>query len=203
MRHADALECRRHTLPPLGRPHAAIRERQFDVLVDCQVANQVEALEDEADLTVADPGALRQRQRRDGITLQQIRAFARRVEQPEDRQQRRLATSGWSGDRDVLTLVDFNVDVVERVGFDFVREEHLFHAFESDECLHYLSLTRSTLSHCDMSDNTTVSPSSRPDTTCTELTELLPNLTWTRSALFESRRRRNNPIVLSSCPSDG
>ena len=39
--------------------HAAVGERQLDVLVDREVADQVERLEDEADLPVADAGALR------------------------------------------------------------------------------------------------------------------------------------------------
>ena len=40
-------------LPALGRLHAAVGERQLDVLEHRQVADQVEALEDEADLAVA------------------------------------------------------------------------------------------------------------------------------------------------------
>ena len=60
--HADALERRRHALLALGGAHAAVGERQLDVLEDVQVANQVEALEDEADLAVAHPRPLRQRE---------------------------------------------------------------------------------------------------------------------------------------------
>src|SRR5262252_4012275 len=56
MRHADALERRFDALPALGGLHAAIGERQLDVLEDREVANQVEALKDEADLAVAHPG---------------------------------------------------------------------------------------------------------------------------------------------------
>ena len=62
VRHADALERRLDALLALGRLHAAIGERQLDVLVDGEVADQVEALEDEPDLAVADARALRQRQ---------------------------------------------------------------------------------------------------------------------------------------------
>ena len=42
-------------LRSVGR-HAAIGERQLDVLVDGQIADQVERLEDEADLPVANCG---------------------------------------------------------------------------------------------------------------------------------------------------
>src|SRR2546427_2229362 len=37
------------SLFPLGRRHAAIGQRQLDVLIDGQVADQIERLEDEAD----------------------------------------------------------------------------------------------------------------------------------------------------------
>src|ERR1043166_3940772 len=47
VRHADLLERRHHALLALGRLHAAVGERQLHVLVDVEVANQVEALEDE------------------------------------------------------------------------------------------------------------------------------------------------------------
>src|SRR6185295_1046057 len=52
VRHADPLQRRFDALLALRRLHAAIRERQLDVLEYRQVANQVEALEDESDLAV-------------------------------------------------------------------------------------------------------------------------------------------------------
>ena len=55
----DALERGFDPLRALGGPHAAVGERQLDVLEHGQVANQVEALEDESDLAVADARALR------------------------------------------------------------------------------------------------------------------------------------------------
>ena len=49
-----------HALLALLRAHAvAVRQRQLDVLEDREVADQVERLEDEADLPVADARALR------------------------------------------------------------------------------------------------------------------------------------------------
>ena len=58
MRHADALERVRHSLLPFLRQHAAVRERQLDVLEHREVADQVETLKDESDLAVADARAL-------------------------------------------------------------------------------------------------------------------------------------------------
>ena len=59
MRHADAFERFDHALAALGLGHAvAVGQRQLDVLEHGQVADQVEGLEDEADLAVADARAL-------------------------------------------------------------------------------------------------------------------------------------------------
>ena len=58
MRHADALERFRDALLTLRGAHAAISQRQLNVLVNRQVADQVEALEDEADFAVSDPRSL-------------------------------------------------------------------------------------------------------------------------------------------------
>jgi hypothetical protein len=52
----DALERLADATLALGRRHTAVRERQLDVLVHRQIADQVEALEDEADATKAQLG---------------------------------------------------------------------------------------------------------------------------------------------------
>ena len=59
MRHAHAFERLGDALAALGRPHAAIGERQLDVLEHGEIADQIEALEDEPDLAIADARALR------------------------------------------------------------------------------------------------------------------------------------------------
>src|SRR6185312_6003443 len=51
---AHALERVHDALLALGPLHAAITQRHFDVVEDVEVGNQVEGLEDEADLLVAD-----------------------------------------------------------------------------------------------------------------------------------------------------
>ena len=58
-----------------------------------------------------------------GSLVQHVGAVGRRVEQAEDRQQRRLAAARRPGNRHVLALGDLDVDVVERVRFHFVRVE--------------------------------------------------------------------------------
>ena len=69
------------------------------------------------------------------LAVQDVLALGRRVEQPEDRQQRRLAAARRPGDRDVLAALDLEVDPGERVRLDFVGEEHLRDAVEVDQRL--------------------------------------------------------------------
>jgi hypothetical protein len=59
VRHTHPFERLGDPLPTLGRPHAAVGERQFDVLEDREIADQIEALEDETDLPISDARALR------------------------------------------------------------------------------------------------------------------------------------------------
>ena len=74
MRHADALERFVHECFALARAHAAIGQRQFDVLVNGQVADEVEALENETDLAIADARALRKGEVRDLASFERIAA---------------------------------------------------------------------------------------------------------------------------------
>src|ERR1022692_4526660 len=56
----------------------------LDVLVDAQVANEVERLKDEPDLAVADPGALGWSETLHGAVIEEVRPFRGRVEQPKE-----------------------------------------------------------------------------------------------------------------------
>src|ERR1051325_4820698 len=120
MRHADALECVGDALLALGRAHAAIRQRQLDVLVDGQVADEIEALKDKADFAVPDARALGQRKILDRVLVENVLAVSRRIEQPENREQGRLAAARRSGNGDVFTLFDVEVNTGECVGFNLV-----------------------------------------------------------------------------------
>ena len=59
--------------------------------------------------------------------------LGRRVEQAQDREQRRLAAARGPGDRDVLALADLEVDVGERVRLDLVGVEDLAQPLEPDQ----------------------------------------------------------------------
>jgi hypothetical protein len=85
MRHADSFECFGGAFLSISRAHAAIRQRQFNVFVNGEIADEVEALKDETDFAVADAGAFRQRQIGDRLAAEQVAALRRRVEQAENR----------------------------------------------------------------------------------------------------------------------
>src|SRR4030095_12470027 len=55
---ADAFEGRPHSVFALLLRSSTQRQRILDVLLDAHVPNQIEALKDQADVDVADPGAL-------------------------------------------------------------------------------------------------------------------------------------------------
>src|SRR5205807_6285819 len=61
MPHADTLQRFRHSFLSVTGAHAAISQRQLHIFIDGKVANQIEALEDEADLAIANARALGQR----------------------------------------------------------------------------------------------------------------------------------------------
>src|SRR5205823_9942459 len=83
MAHADTLERSNHMFLTLTRRHAAIGERELDVLVHREIADEVKALEDEADLAIADARTLREREVRDLRVLKGVAAAARSIEQAE------------------------------------------------------------------------------------------------------------------------
>src|SRR5688500_2108634 len=133
MRHPDFLERLRHAALAFGRAQAAVCERQLDVLVDCEVADQVERLEDEADLPIANPRALGGGELRDRLARERVLTVRGRVEQPEERQERGLAATGGARDRDVFARLHLEVHVVQSVGLHHVRIEHLLDALEVNE----------------------------------------------------------------------
>ena len=133
MRHLHALERGNHPLLPFGGPHAAVGEWQLDVLVDREIADQIEALEDEADLAVPHVRPLSHRQVLDASSVEQVLAAGRRIEQADDRQQRGLAAARRSGDGHILAARNLHADLGERVRFHLVRIEHLGDSLHVDD----------------------------------------------------------------------
>src|SRR5216683_6110545 len=65
---------------------------------------------------------------------------------------------------------------------------------------HYFRRIRSTLSHCDMSDRITLSPTCKPESTSMVVTEMRPSFTLTREASEPSGVILNRLMVLSAWP---
>src|SRR6267154_2373934 len=100
MSHADALERVLHFLLALAGASAAISQRQLHIFVHGEVADQVEGLKDESNLTIANARALADGEFADRLAIQLIIAIGRRVEQSKNGKQRRLAAARRPGNRD-------------------------------------------------------------------------------------------------------
>jgi hypothetical protein len=135
VRHANALQGGVGAFATLGRLHATVDQWQLHILEDGEVTNEIEALENEADFAVPDASALREREIGHLVAIQHVGAVGRRVEQTEDGQHCRLATARWSGNGDVLALLDFQVDASQGVCFDLVGVEDFLDAIQADERL--------------------------------------------------------------------
>ena len=123
-----------HALLALGGAHAAVGERQLDVLEHREVADQVEALEDEPDLAVADRAPART-----ASSCSTGRPFSKYLPSVGVSSRPRIDSSvdlpqpDGPGDRHVLALLDLEVDPRQGVGLDFVRVEDLLQVVERDE----------------------------------------------------------------------
>jgi hypothetical protein len=76
---------------PLAAWHPGIDQRQLDIVQGIGTGQQVEGLEDEADLAVAQGGQPGVGQVRDQVAVQPVLAAVRAVQATDDVHQRRLA----------------------------------------------------------------------------------------------------------------
>jgi hypothetical protein len=133
MSHLDALEGTLHLFLTLGGGHAAISEGEFDVLVDGEIADEVEGLEDEADFAIADARAVGELEAGDGLAVEGVVPFRGRIEEAKDGEECGFAAAGRTGDSEVLTLLDDEINGIQSVGFEFVGEEDFADALKIDE----------------------------------------------------------------------
>src|SRR6202162_3099360 len=118
---ADLLDSPLDSLLALGRGKAPVAQRHIHVVEDVQVRNQVEALEDETDLLVADAGHLGVGEPGDVLAVQVVRALVERVEEAGDVQKRRLPRARAAHDGDELAGGNVYRDAVQGVRLDQVR----------------------------------------------------------------------------------
>jgi len=72
VRHANAFQRVFGFFLAFGCAHVAIREREFDVFIDREIADQIERLKDKADLAVADARAFGGGDLRDVFAVHEI-----------------------------------------------------------------------------------------------------------------------------------
>ena len=135
VRHPHSLE--RFVNPSLAFSpvHPPVSQRQFDVLKHVQVADQVEALKDEADFAVADAGAVGVAQVGHGMAVQGVAPFRRRVQQSQNGKQGGFAAAGRAGDGQIVAAVDLQVNPGQGMSFHFIGEKYLLDAFEAEQRL--------------------------------------------------------------------
>ena len=95
--------------------HAGVDQRQLDVVQRVGARQQIERLEDEADLLVAHPRELAVVHRRHELAVQPVLAVVGRIEAADHVHQRRLARARRAHDRDVLAALHGEIDAAQRV----------------------------------------------------------------------------------------
>src|SRR5579864_5502378 len=93
VRHAYLFQRLLHALLALRRRHGTVRQWQLNVFIHVEVTDQVKALEDEADLLVADPRPLGEIQSLHLFVVQEKRTIGWRIQKADDGEQRRLAAT--------------------------------------------------------------------------------------------------------------
>src|SRR6266704_2810925 len=116
-------------------PHASIGERQFHILEDGQVSDQVEALEYESYFAVPDPGAFGKLEVINRAPIEPVVPIRRGIQEAQDRQQSGLAASRGAGNREKLPAVYLQVNSCKRVSFYLIGHEYLCDTLQADDGL--------------------------------------------------------------------
>ena len=133
VRHSHLFQRLHHRLLAFRRRHAAISQRQFDILINVQIANQIKRLEDEADLAVANARALLHLQLRHWLFIQRVQSVARRIQQSENRQQRRFPAARGPRNRHIFAPLNIQMDARQRMRLYLIRYENLGDSVELDQ----------------------------------------------------------------------
>ena len=128
VREADPVEGRARQLLALRARDPGIQEGELHVAQKRGLGEEVEGLEDEADLLVADGRDLEARELVDVVSLQAVGAGGGGVEAAEDVHEGRLAGAGRADDRHHLPALDLEVDPLQRVNRDLAGVVGLGHA---------------------------------------------------------------------------
>ncbi len=117
---ADPVHCRHDLRLSVAAGPFAVDDTQFDVLLDRQLVDQVEALEDEAEIVAAQLRQFRFRELGDLTITEQVLTAGGAVDGSQDIQQRGLAAAGRTHDGDEFSLTHVKLDGFQCGGFDLV-----------------------------------------------------------------------------------
>jgi hypothetical protein len=123
---ADVGERLLGALDALGRRSAVVDEGQLDVVEGCGAGQQVEGLEDEANLLVADAGELVVVEFADELAVEPVLAFRGSVEASDEVHESGFPGAGRSHNGDVLVVLDLHGDAAQ--GLDLLLEAHVVSA---------------------------------------------------------------------------
>ena len=160
---ADDFERARDALLALARREAAVAQRHVDVVEHVEVGDQVEALEDEADLLVAQRERCVVRQPAHVLAVEPVLPPSNVSSRPGDVQERGLARARRPGDRDELAVAHLEREVAQRVRDEFIGCTCRFCSWRmGSRSLFSRSSRISTRSKSPVSEMTIWSPGSRP-----------------------------------------
>ncbi len=112
---------------------APVEEGEVDVLEHGELRDEVEGLEDEAEVPVPDPGEAVVGEARDVLAREAVRPLGGVVEAAQDVEERRLPRARGADDRDEASLVEREVDPLEDVERARVGAVALVDALEGDD----------------------------------------------------------------------
>ncbi len=168
-------------LRPRGPADAvAVAKRERRVLDDVHPREQIEVLEDETHLAVANPRESPAAQLRDRLAVQPVLAGRGRVEATDDVHQRGLARAGGAHDGDILALPDDEVDAPQRIDLDLSQVVDLVDPLGPDDrrpAVTRLAAHRSLTRVSGGSSRLTWSPSASPATTSARAMSTRPSST--------------------------
>src|SRR5271169_155028 len=140
---ADFFQHLHRAAASLPSGDAGVQKRELHVAQDGGLRQEVVALEDEADLLVADARERAAGQAFDGLAIQGVTAVGGGVEAAQDGHERRLAGARPADERHELALLDGHVDPAQGVDGVPVRAENLRQAACLDDPGHRGQLSSS------------------------------------------------------------
>jgi len=133
---AFEIDCRQGLLRPFNaffRGYTGVDERQFDIVQRRRARQQVERLENEPNLFVADARELIVAHRADQVAINEVLAPAWRIQAADQVHQGRFARTGRTHNRDILAALDLNVDTGDRIDLLITHDVRLPQVVRPDD----------------------------------------------------------------------